>query len=319
MPDETALTTPAAARFDYRTVAPADRDWLRDVTDCIRRSARKIAADMILIGMQIRAVRDRLPRGAWMAWVEAEFAWSHQTAVRFVQVADAFAGVQQIDKFDPSGLYVLSMPSTPQAAREHALSLARDGRRITHAVARGILLAHRPEPAPGRGDTRRLAPLNARDRQRTAAADPAPADPVRAAVEDLLRDGSALHLSVVDDADTGDRLITGTYYPLDDARPVGHAVSDEPAEVLLILAGREPVKPCGSCREGKPLYSAFSRDSNRPDGRVQYCKACERARIRAHKEKKRGAGAGRKGSAGRGRPAPARRPPPAGPAPTTQP
>lgn len=293
MPSETPPATTAPPRFDYRALPPADRDWLRHVTDAVRRSARKAAAEMIFIGMQLRAVRDRLPHGTWTAWVAAEFAWSYPVACKFIQVADAFAGTPQIERFDPSGLYVLSQTSTPQAAREHALALARDGTRVTHAVARGIVLAHRPEPAPDRGTTRRLAPLNARDRRRPAAAGPAPADPVRAAVEDLLRAGSALHLSVVDDADTGDRLVTGTYYPAGGGRRVGHAVSDSPAEVLLILAGREPVKACGSCREEKPLYSAFSRDGNRPDGRVQYCKACERGRIRAHKERRRGAGKGK--------------------------
>lgn len=61
------------------------------------------------------------------------------------------------------------------------------------------------------------------------------------------------------------------------------------------LQGAEPAadgKVClGPCGSWRPL-TAYSKDTNRADGKCQRCKTCERLRVRAHGKRRRGAAAG---------------------------
>jgi predicted transcriptional regulator len=45
----------------------------------------------------------------------------------------------------PSALYLLAAPSTPDEAVAEALERAESGEQITHAEAKSIVAAHRPE------------------------------------------------------------------------------------------------------------------------------------------------------------------------------
>jgi hypothetical protein len=64
-------------------------------------------------------------------------------------------------------------------------------------------------------------------------------------------------------------------------------VAESLDELLLIAAGMEPTRACHTCKEEKPLFSAFCRHYGRPEGRSQDCKVCERKRVKAYKKRKR--------------------------------
>ena len=64
-------------------------------------------------------------------WLGAEFGWSQDTAHNFMRVADKFGKFPNLESFAPSALYALAAPSTPEPARQEAISRAEDGETIT--------------------------------------------------------------------------------------------------------------------------------------------------------------------------------------------
>jgi hypothetical protein len=126
--------------FDYASLDTEARIVVQQRTSEIKGLMRKAAQDIIDIGQKLIEVKARLPHGHFGPWLEAEFEWSEPTAQRFMRVCGAFQK-RQIDGFAPSALYLLAAPSTPEAAREEALSQAEAGERITHQKAQGIIEA----------------------------------------------------------------------------------------------------------------------------------------------------------------------------------
>lgn len=68
-----------------------------------------------------------------------------------------------------------------------------------------------------------------------------------------------------------------------------NAVRKDLLTCLQALIGTEKLKTCRDCHEVKPL-SAFSFDKSRDDGHNRSCLVCERARVKAHAQKKKGQG-----------------------------
>ena len=59
-----------------------------------------------------------------------------------MNVALRFADIPQIADFAPSALYLLSAPSTPDEARQEAISRPEAGERISYSEAKKIVTAH---------------------------------------------------------------------------------------------------------------------------------------------------------------------------------
>ncbi len=72
------------------------------------------------------------------------------TANKFMHVANQFGSVEmsKISTFDLSALYQLAAPSTPEAAREEAISRARAGESITHKAAKSLKQKYAIPPKP---------------------------------------------------------------------------------------------------------------------------------------------------------------------------
>lgn len=83
-------------------------------------------------------------RPGFQEWVASKGGLSHGTAYRMLDVARMYPNLGQIPSSSPSALYLLASPSTPEAARQEALTLATSGQEVTHAKARKIVEAHRP-------------------------------------------------------------------------------------------------------------------------------------------------------------------------------
>ena len=131
--------------FTWNDVKPEHRSWLQDVTHQIQGRVHAIGSEIVRVGVLLRQVRDKLPRGQFIAWVEEHFAFSVSHAYRLLHVGDAFMShASQIEKFEPSALYVLADPRVPASAREFAVEQASDGRRVTRRDAIEILDAYRP-------------------------------------------------------------------------------------------------------------------------------------------------------------------------------
>ena len=116
------------------------REIIQQHTTEIKALARRMAQDIIEIGRRLIAVKALLPHGAFIDWLTAEFGWHRATANRFIQVAQQFGDkdLSQIATFDPSALYLLAAPSTPEAVREEAIERASAGETITHEKAKAM-------------------------------------------------------------------------------------------------------------------------------------------------------------------------------------
>lgn len=289
-----AVTALAVVHFNYSVLAPADQAWLRDQTAAIRFIARRGAEDVILLGRKFNEVRDRIGRGNWQRWLTAEFAWSYETARRFGRAASIFgAHASIIGRFDPSALYVLSSPSVSDAARELAVQNAEDGVHISQIKAREILNSCRPQKVTIE-DTREVAAARQRVGLTEAAGPDAPAAicPCCTALQDLVNSSRSIRLGRHQDGEN-DLQYTMTVYADDDAGDgpdVRDHVFDDVLELLLIAAGREPTRVCGSktCQHGdqpQPLFRSFTRNRSKPEGRSTVCRDCERLRVKAAKKK----------------------------------
>ncbi|MBV9386116.1 MAG: DUF3102 domain-containing protein [Chroococcidiopsidaceae cyanobacterium CP_BM_ER_R8_30] len=132
--------------FDYTNLDAEISQFVQARTGEIRALMKRTAEDIIEIGQKLIVVKQKLGHGCFLDWIEAEFEWSYPTAARFIQVANAFSKIYQIDKFAPSALYLLAAPSTPETAREEALALAKAGEHITYTTAKNIKQKHNPLP-----------------------------------------------------------------------------------------------------------------------------------------------------------------------------
>lgn len=125
-------------RFDYNNLDTEVSQFVQQQTGEIQALVKRTAQDIIKIGQKLILVKEKLGHGRFTDWIGAEFEWSYPTAARFMQVADRFGEIYQIDRFASSALYVLAAPSTPEAAVQEALALAKTGKRISYSAARAI-------------------------------------------------------------------------------------------------------------------------------------------------------------------------------------
>ncbi len=140
--------------FDYASLDAPTSQFLQQHTDEIQALMKRTAQNIIDVGQKLIEVKNKLGHGYFLTWLQAEFGWSYPTAARFMQVANSFKKSYQIDNFAPSALYELAAPSTPQAARDEALTRAKAGESITGKAAKSIKqkytvpAAPKSEPAP---------------------------------------------------------------------------------------------------------------------------------------------------------------------------
>lgn len=286
----TTSPPPAPAAFDYAALDVSDRAWLRDRTAAVRLTSRRVAAELTALGVTLLAVKERIGHGHFRKWCEAELTWSHMQTLRLMRVGEIFGGViekQHRVTFDPTALYLLAQPSTPQGAREYALELAAAGQKVSAGIAREIVNGWRRVPVLTKSETRALAPDRPEDRKPVAApaAAPGPWDAVRAA----LADASTLHVSRVFAGDEDGHTFAVTL--ISDTGRARTELGADLAGVMMRLAGLEKKRTCPRCQVAKPVPQ-FARNADLPDGVNRYCKQCERGRLAAHKRKKKAAGGG---------------------------
>lgn len=124
-------------------IAPGDVTiFCAEHAEAIRVLGRRVVGDIIEIGNRLIAVREALPHGEWLPWLDGEFGWKQATAYNFIAAAEAFAEVTTIGSLpiDAGALYLLAGPTVPPAAREAAIELAETGERITKADAERLVV-----------------------------------------------------------------------------------------------------------------------------------------------------------------------------------
>jgi hypothetical protein len=110
--------------------------------EAIRVLGKRVVGDIIEIGQRLIAVKQRLPHGQWLPWLEDEFGWTARTATNYMAIADAFgSNSESLSDLNISAeaLYLLAGPAIPMQIRETAVELAQTGEHITKAKAEEMI------------------------------------------------------------------------------------------------------------------------------------------------------------------------------------
>jgi hypothetical protein len=107
------------ATFDYTALDEETRAFVQQKTEETHLYLGRTAASIVQVGQNLQAVKQRLGHGHFMAWLQAEFNMTHQTALNCIHVAERFGDKIKIILTLPSTvLYLLAQPSTSEAIVE---------------------------------------------------------------------------------------------------------------------------------------------------------------------------------------------------------
>lgn len=126
--------------FDYRLLSADTRVLVLEKTDETQWLLKKTAENIIKIGKNLQDVKDKLPHGMFLPWLQSEFGMSHKTAHNFMSVNQRFGNKYvNFTHLSASVLYLLASPSTPDEAIDEVIQRADSGEKITHALAKQII------------------------------------------------------------------------------------------------------------------------------------------------------------------------------------
>lgn len=93
---------------------------------------KRTVEDIIEIGRELIAVKERLGHGRFLDWIKVEFEMERSTAQNLMNVADKFGDkLPIIGNLKPTVLYALADPSTPDEVIEQATTKAESGEKVT--------------------------------------------------------------------------------------------------------------------------------------------------------------------------------------------
>lgn len=104
--------------FDYNVVEDVHRELVKAAARAIKPRLKRAAEDIFVIGRELMGVREFLPYGSYVDWLDVEFGLSVRQAYRFISVAERLSGksFDIMSKLPPTTLYMLAAPSTPDQA-----------------------------------------------------------------------------------------------------------------------------------------------------------------------------------------------------------
>jgi DUF3102 family protein len=160
------ITDRPASRRKPKNAATKSKDSeLLKHAQKIRQLVKATKGNITGIGRELVAARRRPPHGQWGRWLKQEFAWSEDTASRFIAVyeysqshADDFRKLRDL-AIPVSAFYVLANPNTPEAARTEVIQRAEAGETINVASVRETIRTVRGEPTPTASITRLVTAL----------------------------------------------------------------------------------------------------------------------------------------------------------------
>jgi len=172
-------------RFDYASLPLADASALRLTAGRIRDRMDGIKRDMLAIGSDLLGIKDRLPHGAFGAWVRAELGMTPRTAQNSMNAARLVQSVPEpiretVSHLPPATLYRLSAPSAPQEVVQEVVLAATEGtvpppdhilRRLDEAAAerREVRLAMQKKPGRTEEEAKSIVRRRHADRARDQA------------------------------------------------------------------------------------------------------------------------------------------------------
>jgi hypothetical protein len=112
-----------ASAFRYDQITPTVATEARDAAGRIRELFGDMKTSVAEIGHELIAIKAKLGHGEFGKWIEAEFRLTDKSAQRYINVAQAFAGRNDIVSVLPDTVaYKLAAPSTPTAIKEAVIA-----------------------------------------------------------------------------------------------------------------------------------------------------------------------------------------------------
>jgi hypothetical protein len=131
------------------TKQPRARDRVLDgYAKQIRRFAKRTVDDIVKIAELLEKAKKRLPHGEFLPWTAREFEWSADTTQRIMRVGKLLAKNRTLRHLNPSVLYELARPTTPEAARISITERAEAGGVIRVGDVRREIQRARPFLTP---------------------------------------------------------------------------------------------------------------------------------------------------------------------------
>jgi hypothetical protein len=116
--------------------------------EVIRALGKRVVGDVIEIGRRLSESKKLCGRGNWLPWLQHEFGWSDDTALRYMQVSELAESRNLRDLSLPiSGLYLLAAPSTPEEARQQVIERVENGARLSISDVKQLIVEVRSRQA----------------------------------------------------------------------------------------------------------------------------------------------------------------------------
>lgn len=150
--------TRAVRKFDYAALPDAARGTISLRTQEIRDRMGRAAQNIVEIGQRLIEVKGMIEHGQFGHWLEAEFSLSEASAKRMMAAAEwadeKLKTLKLSDlRIDPSAMYLLSSPSTPDEVQEQFIEQAAAGEPVKHAEVKAAVAAAKPPKSKSRNTT----------------------------------------------------------------------------------------------------------------------------------------------------------------------
>jgi hypothetical protein len=133
-------------RFNYAELDPDIASEAKDAAGRIRIIWRNTTAGVIEVGERLSAIKDRLPHGQFTPWLAAEFEMSDRAARLYMNAAAWAAGKTEIvSVLQPTTIYALAAPSTPDTVKVGVLERLKNGEAVTDPEVKQLIAQAKAE------------------------------------------------------------------------------------------------------------------------------------------------------------------------------
>ncbi len=136
--------------FTYSGLSATAAAELEAATARIKARMARTVENIIEIGCDLTLVKERLGHGNFLAWIDAEFGMSDQTARNFMNVARRFSKFKTVLDLPmtQAALYLLAAPSTDDDVVDAALAKAKTGEKVGKSEVEGLKKELTKQKAP---------------------------------------------------------------------------------------------------------------------------------------------------------------------------
>ena len=152
--------------FSYVELDEEVRSLVEQHTCAIKSLMRRTTQDMIDIGWKLIEIKNTLGHGKFNSWLRSEIDLGEWTARKLMALGRKFKSVNFSDlDIAPSALYLIASKKVPESAVDEILNRARQGERITHSTAKGIVTYHTAKNKGQRSPHQELRQFDPQDLQ----------------------------------------------------------------------------------------------------------------------------------------------------------